>query len=69
MATAAGTEEVVPVYEEQLRVGKRDVSHGRVRIGSYVVETPVNEQVRKEWREVGCRLEATPVFLLVYDGS
>jgi len=36
----------VPVYEEQLRVGKRDVSHGRVRIGSYVVETPVNEQVR-----------------------
>ena len=46
-ATAtAGTEEVVPVYEEQLRVGKRDVSHGRVRIRSYVVETPVNEQVR-----------------------
>jgi hypothetical protein len=23
----------------------------------------------KEWREVGCSLEATPVFLLVYDGS
>jgi uncharacterized protein (TIGR02271 family) len=46
MATAAaGTEQVVPVYEEQLRVGKRDVSHGRVRIRSYVVETPVNEQV------------------------
>ena len=45
MATAAtGTEEVIPVYEEQLRVGKRDVSHGRVRIRSYVIETPVNEQ-------------------------
>jgi hypothetical protein len=23
----------------------------------------------KEWREVGCSLEATPLFLLVYDGS
>jgi uncharacterized protein (TIGR02271 family) len=38
-------EEVIPVAEEQLRVGKRDVSHGRVRIRSYVVETPVEEQV------------------------
>ena len=44
-AATAGAEEVIPVYEEQLRVGKRDVSHGRVRIRSYVVETPVNEQV------------------------
>ena len=51
MATAAtGTEKVVPVYEEQLRVGKRDVSHGRVRIRSYIVETPVNEQVRHPFR-------------------
>jgi uncharacterized protein (TIGR02271 family) len=38
-------EEVIPVAEEQLRVGKRDVSHGRVRIRSYMVETPVEEQV------------------------
>jgi uncharacterized protein (TIGR02271 family) len=38
-------EEVLPVAEERLRVGKRDVSHGRVRIRSYVVETPVEEQV------------------------
>jgi hypothetical protein len=38
-------EEVIPVAEERLRVGKRDVSHGRVRIRSYVVETPVEEQV------------------------
>ena len=41
----ATSDETIPVYEEQLRVGKRDVSHGRVRIRSYVVETPVNEQV------------------------
>jgi len=39
------TEEVIPVAEETLRVGKRDVSHGRVRVRSYVVETPVSEQV------------------------
>ena len=38
-------EEVIPVAEERLNVGKRDVSHGRVRVRSYVVETPVNEQV------------------------
>jgi uncharacterized protein (TIGR02271 family) len=38
-------EEVIPVAEERLRVGKRDVSHGRVRIRAYVVETPVEEQV------------------------
>jgi uncharacterized protein (TIGR02271 family) len=38
-------DQVIPVAQEQLRVGKRDVSHGRVRIRSYVVETPVEEQV------------------------
>ena len=40
--------------EEHLNVGKRDVSHGRVRVRSYVVETPVNEQVnlREERVEV-----------------
>ncbi|WP_457092572.1 YsnF/AvaK domain-containing protein [Microvirga sp. P5_D2] len=42
---ATGEEEVIPVAEERLRVGKREVGHGRVRIRSYVVETPVEEQV------------------------
>ena len=32
--------------EEQLRVGKRQVDMGRVRIRSYVVETPVQESVK-----------------------
>lgn len=41
----AGEDAVIPIYEEQLSVGKRDVSHGRVRLRSYMVETPVNEQV------------------------
>ena len=45
LSGTSGTEEVIPVAEEELRVGKRDVSHGRVRVRSYVVETPVSEQV------------------------
>jgi uncharacterized protein (TIGR02271 family) len=36
---------VIPVVEEQLRVGKRDVNAGNIRVRSYVVETPVNETV------------------------
>ena len=40
-----GSDEVIPVYEESIQVGKRDVSQGRLRVRSFVVETPVNEQV------------------------
>jgi len=54
-----GTDEVIPVVEEELRVGKRDVSHGRVRVRSYVVEQPVNEQV--SLREDNVTLERRPV--------
>ena len=39
-------EEVIPVVEEQLVVGKREVDRGGVRVRSYVTETPVHEQVR-----------------------
>src|SRR5215217_5213143 len=38
-------EERIPVAEERLNVGKREVNQGRVRVRSYVVETPVQEQV------------------------
>jgi uncharacterized protein (TIGR02271 family) len=38
-------EQILPVVAETLRIGMRDVSHGRIRIRSYVVETPVDEQV------------------------
>jgi len=44
--TTAAQEEVIPVVEEQLVVGKRDVSRGGVRVRSYVTETPVHEQIR-----------------------
>ena len=43
---AGAQEEVIPVIEEQLVVGKRDVSRGGVHVRSYVTETPVHEQVR-----------------------
>ena len=52
-------DEVIPVAEEHLSVGKRDVSHGRVRIRSYVVETPVSEQVNL--REERVEVERRPV--------
>jgi len=54
-----GNEEVIPVVEEQLQIGKRDVSHGRVRVRSYVREVPVNEAVNL--REEHVTLERRPV--------
>jgi len=38
-------EEVIPVVEEQLHVGKRTVERGGVHVRTYVVETPVEETV------------------------
>jgi len=52
-------EEVIPVAEEQLRVGKRDVGHGRVRVRSYIVEEPVREQVNLRQEHV--KVERRPV--------
>ncbi|MDQ2763340.1 MAG: DUF2382 domain-containing protein, partial [Pseudomonadota bacterium] len=40
-----GNEEVVPLAEEVLVIGKRTVSTGTTRIRRYVVETPVEQQV------------------------
>jgi len=51
--------EVIPVAEERLRVGKRDVSHGRVRVRSYVVEEPVSESVNL--REENVDVQRRPV--------
>jgi len=53
------SEERIPVVEERLRVGKRETSHGRIRIRSYVVETPVQEQVTL--REERVHVERRPV--------
>jgi uncharacterized protein (TIGR02271 family) len=54
-----GTSETIPLAEETLRVGKRQISTGRVRVRTYVVETPVNETVRL--REEHVEVERRPV--------
>ena len=56
MAEDAGS---IPIIEERLRVGKREAGHGRVRIRSYVVETPVQEQVTLRQEHV--QVERRPV--------
>lgn len=64
-ATSAGalgladTEERIALVEEQLRVGKRVAREGRIRIRSYVVETPVTETVHL--RDERVEVERRPV--------
>jgi uncharacterized protein (TIGR02271 family) len=58
-ATSDQASEVIPVAEEELHVSKRDVNHGRVRVRSYVVERPVQEQV--SLREENVHVERRPV--------
>ena len=50
---------ILPVIEEELRVGKREVQRGGVRIFQRVVETPVNEAVTL--REEHVSVERRPV--------
>jgi len=40
-----GGEVAIPIVEEQIRVGKREVESGGVRVETHVEERPVNEQV------------------------
>jgi uncharacterized protein (TIGR02271 family) len=58
-ARTGGGEERIPIVEERLSVGKRETAHGRVRIRSYVVETPVQEQVTLHEERV--QVERRPV--------
>lgn len=44
-AATRGPDEAIKVIEERLRVGKREVVKGAVRVRSYVVERPVEQQV------------------------
>ena len=63
LATATGgTEEVIPLSEETLQVGKREVDRGSTRIRRYVVERPVDEQIR-------LRNETVSVFRRPVTGS
>jgi uncharacterized protein (TIGR02271 family) len=52
-------EETIPIVEEELRVGKREVERGGARVRSYVTETPVSQQVNL--REEHVSVERRPV--------
>ena len=56
---AASGDEIIPVVEERLNVGKRQVERGGVRVRAYTVETPVHEAVTL--REEHVQLERRPV--------
>jgi uncharacterized protein (TIGR02271 family) len=55
----AGRDEVIPVVDERLVVGKRDVNLGRVRVRSYLREEPVSANVNLHEERV--TLERRPV--------
>jgi uncharacterized protein (TIGR02271 family) len=58
-ATAIGQDETIKIIEERLQVGKREVVKGAVRVRSYVVERPVEQQVRLHEERV--EVERQPV--------
>lgn len=60
-------EAVIPVMEEELQVGKREVERGGVRVRSHVIERPVEEVVRL--REERVRVERRPVNRLITDAD
>lgn len=55
--------ESIEVVQERLRVGKRDTSHGRVRVRTYTVEEPVSESIdlREDRVEIERRAVDRPV--------
>jgi uncharacterized protein (TIGR02271 family) len=59
MAQASNTSRAIPVVEEELKVGKREVQRGGVRVFSRVVETPVDESIGL--REEHVSVERRPV--------
>jgi uncharacterized protein (TIGR02271 family) len=52
-------EERIPIVEEELRVGKREVERGGARVRTYVRELPVHEEVTL--REEHVQVERRPV--------
>ena len=47
-----GAEEVIPLAEEQIEVGKQKVGRGTTRVRRYVVETPVEREVTLQGERV-----------------
>jgi stress response protein YsnF len=59
--------ETIPVVEEEIAVGKREVERGGVRVRSYMTTTPVEEQV--QLRETRVNVERRPVDRPVTDAD
>ncbi len=57
--SSAVEEERIPIVEEEMHVGKRQVERGGARVRSYIRETPVHEQVNL--REEHLSIERRPV--------
>ncbi len=66
-APRAASEEAIAVVQERLRVGKRELNRGGVRVRSYVVEEPIQEQV--SLREQRVDVERRPVRQRVRAGA
>jgi len=62
-----GTSQAVQEVEERLRVGKRQVNSGRVKVRSYVIEKPVSESVNLHSETV--QVERRPVDRAVGAGE
>ena len=69
VASTSESEEVIPVVEEELVVGKRDVDRGGVRVRSYVTETPVHEQIRLRNERINVERRPVDLPLSAADGD
>lgn len=66
-AASQQAEQVIPVVEEEIKVGKRPVQQGKVRIYKHVTEKPVEEQV--QLRDERVTVERRPVDRPVTDAK
>lgn len=57
--TTTSSDTTIPVIEEEMRVGKRTVETGGVRVRSRIIERPIEEHLRL--REEHVHVERTPV--------
>lgn len=69
LAGISEREEVIPIVEEELVVGKRDVDRGGVRVRSYVTETPVHEQIRLRNERINVERRPVDLPLSAADGD
>jgi uncharacterized protein (TIGR02271 family) len=60
-------EKHIPIVNEELRIGKREVERGGARVRSYVREVPVHEQVSLHQEHV--EVERRPVNQSIRDGD